>query len=99
MNDNDLKLSTRDFDVQINHSPQDNMYTKAQTLTVLLQAGIHPLIAIATVGLWGDAEKTFNLSKPYLENLYKTIDDAEAQKAKAQEIVDQMNKKDKAITE
>ena len=43
---NDLKLSTRDFDVQINHSPQDNMYTKAQTLTVLLQAGIHPLIAI-----------------------------------------------------
>lgn len=68
-------------------------------LTVLLQAGIHPLIAIATVGLWGDAEKTFNLSKPYLENLYKTIDDAEAQKAKAQEIVDQMNKKDKAITE
>ena len=99
VNDNDLKLSTRDFDVQINHSPQDNMYTKAQTLTVLLQAGIHPLIAIATVGLWGDAEKTFNLSKPYLENLYKTIDDAEAQKAKAQEIVDKMNKKDKAITE
>lgn len=99
VNDNDLKLSIRDFDVQINHSPQDNMYTKAQTLTVLLQAGIHPLIAIATVGLWGDAEKTFNLSKPYLENLYKTIDDAEAQKAKAQEIVDQMNKKDKAITE
>lgn len=99
VNDNDLKLSTRDFDVQINHSPQDNMYTKAQTLTVLLQAGIHPLIAIATVGLWGDAEKTFNLSKPYLKNLYKTIDDAETQKAKAQEIVDQINKKNKAITE
>ena len=96
----DLKLSIRDFNVQINHSPQDNMYTKAQTLTVLLQAGIHPLIAITTVGLWGDAEKTFNMSKPYLENLYKTIDDAESQQEKAKEIVNQMNKQqNKAVTE
>jgi SPP1 family phage portal protein len=84
---NDLKLSVRDFDVQINHSPQDNMYTKAQTLTVLLQSGIHPLIAIKTVGLWGDAEKTFLLSKPYLDNIYKTIDDVAEQEAKAQEII------------
>lgn len=96
----DLKLSIRDFNVQINHSPQGNMYTKAQTLTVLLQAGIHPLIAITTVGLWGDAEKTFNLSKPYLENLYKTIDNAETQQEKAKEIVNQMNKQqNKAVTE
>lgn len=95
----DLKLSIRDFNVQINHSPQDNMYTKAQTLTVLLQAGIHPLIAITTVGLWGDAEKTFNMSKPYLENIYKTIDDAESQQEKAKEIVNQMNKQqNKAVT-
>lgn len=97
---NGLKLSIRDFDVQINHSPQDNMYTKAQTLIVLLQAGIHPLIAITTVGLWGDAEKTFNLSKPYLENIYKTIDDAKEQEEKAQQILKQLNnQKDKAITE
>ena len=96
---NDLKLSARDFDVQINHSPQDNMYTKAQTLTVLLQAGIHPLIAIKTVGLWADAEKTFLMSKGYLDNLYKTIDDVEKQEAKAQEIVTQLNKQqNKAVT-
>lgn len=87
----DLKLSVRDFDVQINHSPQDNMYTKAQTLVVLLQAGIHPLVAIKTVGLWGDAEKTFLLSKPYLDNIYKTIDDAAEQEAKAQKIVNDLN--------
>ena len=68
--DNDLKLSMRDFDVQINHSPQDNMYTKSQTLYQLLECGIHPLIAIKTVGLWGDAEKTFLLSKPYICLLY-----------------------------
>lgn len=82
----DLKLSARDFDVQINHSPQDNMYTKSQTLLQLLQCGIHPLVAIKTVGLWGDAEKTFLLSKPYLDNLWKTIEDVEEQERKAQEI-------------
>ena len=96
---NDLKLSTRDFDVQINHSPQDNMYTKAQTLLLLLQAGIHPLVAIKTVGLWADAEKTFLMSKGYLDNLYKTIEDVAEQEAKAQEILTQLNnQQNKAVT-
>ena len=91
----DLKITLRDFDVQINHSPQDNMYTKSQTLLQLLQCGIHPLIAIKTVGLWGDCEKTFNLSKPYLDALWKTADiiNMEEQMAKAQEIVKQMQNK------
>nr|DAQ81426.1 MAG TPA: Portal [Caudoviricetes sp.] len=96
---NDLKLSTRDFDVQINHSPQDNMYTKAQTLLLLLQAGIHPLVAIKTVGLWADAEKTFLMSKGYLDNLYKTIENVAEQEAKAQEILAQLNnQQNKAVT-
>lgn len=89
--DHDLKLSTRDFNVQINHSPQDNMYTKSQTLYQLLQAGIHPLVAIKTVGLWEDAEKTFLLSKPYLDNLWKTIDDVEQQQQKANALMQQIN--------
>lgn len=87
---NGLNLTVRDFDVQINHSPQDNMYTKSQTLLQLLQCGIHPLVAIKTVGLWGDAEKTFLLSKPYVDNLWKTIDDVEEQERKAQEIAFQI---------
>lgn len=96
---NDLKLSTRDFDVQINHSPQDNMYTKAQTLLLLLQGGIHPLVAIKTVGLWADAEKTFLMSKGYLDNLYKTIENVAEQEAKAQKIVTQLNnQQNKAVT-
>ena len=99
----DLKLSIRDFDVQINHSPQDNMYTKAQTLYQLLQAGIHPLIAIKTVGLWGDAEKTFLLSQPYMDAIWQTIDDKEEQEAKAQKLKEEIEKKnnqlDKATTE
>lgn len=87
---NGLNLTLRDFDVQINHSPQDNMYTKSQTLLQLLQCGIHPLVAIKTVGLWGDAEKTFLLSKPYVDNLWNTIDDVEEQERKAQEIAFQI---------
>ena len=105
--DHDLGLSLRDFDVQINHSPQDKMYTKSQTLYQLLQAGIHPLVAIKSVWLWGDAEKTFLLSKPYLDNLWKTIDDVEALEQKAQELINKMNtdgtqsqtNKDKTVTE
>ena len=69
------------------------MYTKAQTLLQLLQCGIHPLIAIKTVGLWGDAEKTFLLSQPYIDNLWKTIDDVEAQEQKAQEVMENIQNK------
>ena len=98
--DHDLNLSVRDFDVQINHSPQDNMYTKSQTLYQLLECGIHPLIAIKTVGLWGDSEKTFLQSKPYMDALWKTIGDAEEQEQKAQKIVNQLNKQqNKTATE
>lgn len=89
---NDLGITTRDFDVQINHSPTDNLVVKCQALQYLLQCGIHPLVAIKTIGLWGDAEKVFVLSKPYLDNLWKTIDDIEGQEQKAKELLDDFNK-------
>ena len=40
----------------------------------MLQAGINPRIAVATCGLWGDAEKVSLQSQPYFDVLYKTID-------------------------
>lgn len=89
---NDLGITTRDFDVQINHSPTDNLVVKCQALQYLLQCGIHPLVAIKTIGLWGDAEKVFMLSKPYLDNLWKTIDDVEGQEQKAKDLLDDFNK-------
>lgn len=72
--DHDLGLTSRDFDVQINHSPLDNLYTKTQALDQMLKAGINPRIAVSTCGLWGDAEKVFIQSKPYFDVLYKTVD-------------------------
>lgn len=93
VSENDLGITTRDFDVQINHSPTDNMVVKCQALQYLLQCGIHPIIAIKTVGLWGDAEKVFMLSKPYLDNLWKTIDDVQEQEQRAKELLEDFNKK------
>ena len=34
-------------------------------------------IAVETAGLWGDSEKVFLLSKPYFDQLYKTVEDAQ----------------------
>lgn len=73
---NDLKLKTSDFEVSVSDSPQDNMSVKAMTMGYLLQNGVHPKIAISRVGLFEDADKVYLQSKPYLDNLWKTIDDA-----------------------
>lgn len=84
-----------DYEVQISHSPTDNMQVKGQVFQMLVKAGIHPLIAIKTCGLWTDSEKVFLLSKPYLDALYKTIDevvpDDKEQEEKAKELVEQFN--------
>lgn len=91
--DKELPLTIADYEPVINHSPTDNMQVKAQTYQMLVQNGIAPIVAIKTTGLWNDPEKVYLLSKPYLDNLYKTIDDAiqtqglEDQVAKAQELI------------
>lgn len=87
-------IDAMEFEPHVNHSPQDNMQVKAQVFVMLVQAGIHPLIAIKICGLWGDAEKTYLLSKPYLDVLYKTIDeieDKEEQERKAQQLMAEVN--------
>ena len=94
----ELKIGIRDFDVQINHSPTDNLVVKCQALQYLLQCGIHPLVAIKTVGLWGDAEKTFLESQPYLKNLWKTIDDVKAEEEKAKKEMENFNNQQNKAT-
>ena len=96
-----LNITSNDFEVNIPHSPQDNMTVKANVFLLLIQAGIHPLIAIKTCGLWNDAEKVFLMSKPYLDAKYKTIDEmiseipnSEEQLKKAEEIKNNLEKQD-----
>ena len=45
----------------------DNLLTKTQGLMNMLQAGIHPRIAILHCGLFSDPEQVYQDSKPYLE--------------------------------
>lgn len=73
--ENDVKLSVLDYEPVINHSPTDNMLVKVESFKMLVESGIHPLVAIRTVGLWNDSDKVYLLSKPYLDVLYKKIDD------------------------
>ena len=91
--ESELPITITDYEPVINHSPTDNMQVKAQTYQMLVTNGIHPLVAIKTSGLWNDPEKVYLLSKPYLDKLHETIDDAIKQKGlqdhvtKAQELI------------
>lgn len=85
--ENDCPITTNDFDIQINHSPTDNMIIKCQALQYLRDCGIHPLVAIKTIGLWGDAEKVFMLSKEYIDKVWTTIENADEQQAKAEQLL------------
>lgn len=86
----DCPITTSDFDIQINHSPTDNMIIKCQALQYLKDCGINPLVAIRTVGLWGDAEKVFMLSKEYIDTVWPSIENADEEMARAQKLLEDM---------
>lgn len=98
-----LDITTDDFEVNIPHSPQDNMSVKANVLSLLLQAGIHPLVAIRVCGLWSDPENVYLQSIPYLEKvIYKNLDqeianmpDGKQQMEKANNLVSEYQKQSK----
>lgn len=87
---NDVELSVRDFDVKITRNSTDNMLVKAQSLDYLLKNKIHPLIALTTCGLFGDPEKVWTMSKPYIDTMMKTQEqlDAEAEKERALKLLE-----------
>lgn len=59
-----LKLS--DIDVKFNRNKTDNLLVKTQGLQNMLEAGIHPRIAIANANLFADPEQVFVDSVEYL---------------------------------
>ena len=94
---NPCNITEMDYDVHIVHSPTDNLLVKSEALEILLRSGIHPLVAIKVTGLWTDSEKVFLQSKPYLDALWKTVDQMIAENnlqgevEKAKQIVGGMN--------
>lgn len=73
------KLTIADIDIKITRNKTDNMLVKSQALIYLLEKGIHPKIAIRTCDLWGDPEKVYVESKDYLDALYKTASEKQAE--------------------
>ncbi len=86
----DCPITGKDYDIQINHSPTDNMIIKCQALQYLKECGIHPLVAIKTVALWGDAEKVYLLSKEYIDIVWPSIENADEQEARAKQLLEDM---------
>lgn len=59
-----LKLS--DIDIKFSRNRTDSLLVKTQALANQLTAGIHPLVAITTCGLYSDPQGVWNDSKPYM---------------------------------
>lgn len=60
-----LKLS--DVDIKFTRNRTDNLLVKTQGLQNMLEAGIHPQIAISLCGLFSDSEQVYLDSQKYLE--------------------------------
>ena len=88
---NDVKISTRDFDVKITRNPTDNMLVKAQALDYLFKNKIHPLIALITCGLFSDPQKVYEMSLPYLGTIYPELADPDTELQKAQDLLKGFN--------
>lgn len=59
-----LKLS--DIDIKFSRNRTDSLLVKTQGLSNMLQAGVHPLIAITHCGLFSDPQGVWNDSKAYM---------------------------------
>ena len=63
-------LMPSDIEIHINRDKLNNLMTKAETLQILLNSGIHYKRAIKTVGLFSDPEQVANESSKRMEILY-----------------------------
>lgn len=68
--DKGFSLLPSDVEVHISRTKRDNMYTKAQTLQLLLQSGVKYERALKTVGLFSDPEQVAIESKDRMDFLY-----------------------------
>lgn len=52
--------------IKFNRSKTDNAFVKTQSLQNLLEAGVHPRIALASCGMFSDPEQMFVDSEEYM---------------------------------
>ena len=69
-------LKVSDIDIKFSRNRTDSLLVKTQALANQLAAGIHPLTAITTCGLYSDPQGVWNDSKSYMAKwLYDTEED------------------------
>ena len=75
-----LKLS--DVEVKFSRNRTDSLLVKTQGLSNMLQAGVHPLIALTHCGLFADPQAVWNDSKQYMSKwLYEAEGDVDVENA------------------
>ena len=67
-------LLPSDVEIHINRDKLNNILTKAESLKILLDSGIHYKRAIKTVSLFSDSERVAEESKDRMEYLYPIKD-------------------------
>lgn len=79
----DVDIDLSDIDVKFTRNKTDNLLTKTQGMQNMLEAGIHPEIAIANSNLFSDPEQCYIDSLPYIKAKWKTIDDLDKETEKS----------------
>lgn len=67
-----FSLMPSDVEVKISRTKMDNIYTKVESLKLMLDMGIFPDRAIKTVGIWSDPEQVAIESRERMNVLYPT---------------------------
>jgi len=67
-----FSLLPSDIEIHINHNKANNLMTKAESLKMLLDAGVEYKVAIKTVDLFSDPEYVSTVSKARMDILYPT---------------------------
>lgn len=62
-----VEIKLNDIDIKFTRNKTDNLLVKTQGLQNVLEAGIHPEIAISTCGIFSDPEQVYIDSQEYLE--------------------------------
>lgn len=62
-----MSIEVNDIEIKFARRYTDNILTKAQALTILLDDGVEPSSAFATVGIWSDPYSVFEESKEFLK--------------------------------
>lgn len=64
---NGIEIKLNEIDIKFTRNKSENLLVKTQGLQNLLEAGIHPQIAISTSDLFSDPEQVYSDSREYLE--------------------------------